>query len=291
MRYAFRVAILICCGAFLYFEVRAPRSRRSAAPAEPESSVALAETPPASADRWYTTRPSQVSTTDSPKQLQRSWNRGQFVSPRKIDISKKLDQNLIVQLRTTLNIVQEQRLREKLASFLNAYSSTAFDGYLRFREERTLPKGPDGSTAAAVAKLREQWNEVGEQNGASAISSVDFDRCRVTIARLARERIIPEEWDARAGVDSHFFKSFTAWQRASISPLVLKLRVRNDIEAAQIVRRSGELLFADFEIVQHPPGENASPLLLRFIWDEKRELWLPLNAMRLQNSRRNVFFW
>jgi hypothetical protein len=255
-------------------------------------------------------RPEWISTTDDPESLLKHWARGRFQRLAKGAILDNVRRHLDVELHAEVSEAQLDALRMKLAAFLRAYSSGSFEDYLSFRDAEALPDSDDERLRMRLAEiaqvvqragrepprdalgaLRDGWEAMLRQNGDPPIRSVNWDSCQVSLRSLAPGEVIAEEWGPRAGIYSHFFREFRASRRANISLVVPHLRIPLPISAKELAARQGRLLFADFEIRQEPPGEPASPLLLRFIWGGEDFKWLALNAMRLYNSGPSVLFW
>jgi hypothetical protein len=117
------------------------------------------------------------------------------------------------------------------------------------------------------------------------IAAVDWERSQAVIRAIRRKQMVIEEWDERAGIESHLYKQFVASRRSSVAPTVWKPLIPNHLSIAEIVKAHDELLYADVEVMQRDPDGVAFPILLRLVWDSQQCVWVPLNGMTFYTGR------
>jgi len=290
------VGVLVALGLLGWFWGRAPSStaHSSAAPAAPTADADLRLSRP---------------------QLLAKWAEGSFNRLAGSDVRALLDRFLMLDAKAPISPEQDVALRDKLGAFLLAYRGTDFDEYLRFRDRATLcdpadarlqtlrqmvrAMYPDSSLSDAedpVVLLRVLWRAyvsegIGPVERGAVLEVVNWQTARATVRRLADNQIVPSEWDEHAGPESHFYKELTASGRPSFAPGVCSVAVPNKTSVADVVKREGAVVFADFEIIGGSPPDPPHPLLLRFYWDSRDRAWLPLTAIKLWNSRWKPFIW
>jgi hypothetical protein len=249
-------------------------------------------------------RPDDVSTTADPEALLRDWARGTF---EPLDVNTAPDwsrRRLRLQLLAPLSVEQDQRLREQIAAFLVAYGRGKFEDYLAFRAAGGLAAADDPRATEGLHLIATVWDSnagpppdtplgaceamwklyVGQPPN-PRIAAVDWERSQAIVRAIRRKQMVIEEWDERAGIESHLYKQFVASRRSSVAPTVWKPLIPNHLSIAEIVKAHDELLYADVEVMQRDPDGVAFPILLRLVWDGQQRVWVPLNGMTLYAGR------
>ena len=209
----------------------------------------------------------------------------------------------------------EAALRAKLAAFLKAYSSTDFEEYLRYRDPATVcAKGhlqldwllePMRAMAAQMGKsspelpeepvefLRLTWQNACNTAGGPGpfIEAVNWRSARVTVRSLSKREIVLAEWVEHAGAECHLYKEFVASGWRDAGAVVSEKYVPNRTLAADIVSRTGKLVFADFDIVIRRAPDPSYRLVARFTWDEQARTWLPAAVLKLWSRVPKDFDW
>lgn len=104
-------------------------------------------------------------------------------------------------------------------------------------------------------------------DGGPAIERVKWTSCYVHVGFLRKDDVEPNEWDQNAGHASHFLRTLKALPVAAALGSEVRPAVPNRLSAGEIANRDGEIVFADFEIVQMAGDLPPHPLLARFILD------------------------
>lgn len=248
--------------------------------------------------------------SDSDAESFESWEGGPFTPLAGRNIRADLDRHLML-LKADLEPEAEEALRAKLAAFLRAYSGTDFTRYLDFRPPESMctladPRlqptiaawspqlGPVPTDAAGLVAsawrlyVEEGWGPV---RPGPIIDAVKWPSCRATIHRLSKREIIPGEWDETAPGEGLLAKA-AANTRASRGPyIVVRPAVPNAISVAELAKRDGAVICADFDVVCRATDSAPQRLVLRFVWDAAAHTWLPLHALVYGGDMVKPFIW
>ncbi|MBN2447022.1 MAG: hypothetical protein JXO22_09865, partial [Phycisphaerae bacterium] len=226
-------------------------------------------------------------------------------------IRADLDRHLMLDIQADMPDGAEEALREKLSTFLIAYSSTDYEKYLVFRPSSTMcaiddPRlrqqleawppqlGPVPTEAAGV--FAAPWRlYIAEGFGPIAagpvIDAVKWAHCRATIRKILQQQVIGAEWDEMAPGDGHLSKEASPDAKTEGGFVSIRLCVPNVTSVAELVKRDGVLRFADFDVVCRAADSPARRLVLRFVWDGVDRTWLALHALVYGGDPRKSFVW
>ena len=91
--------------------------------------------------------------------------------------------------------------------------------------------------------------------------------------------------------ESHLHKEALRTAASRGAHTAVRLVVPNAVGAAELAKRDGSVLFADFDVVCRAKGTQPRRLVLRFVWDGVGRTWLPLHALVYGGSVEKPFIW
>ncbi len=268
--------------------------------------------PPSAATMETTTEEIPVVSRED---LYAEWAAGRFTKLSGADIPAKLHKYLSVDDEAGLSTAVLAALEKTLAAFLIAYGSTDFEKYIAFRDPATMANPDDSRVRQRIDAVTRTWNphwgtppsdglgvthfawrmyvegEMPGLDGGPAIERVKWTSCYVHVGFLRKDDVDPNEWDQNAGHASHFLRTLKTLPVAAALASELRPAVPNRLSAVEIANRDGEIVFADFEIVQTAGDLPPHPLLVRFIHDRSARRWLPLNMVKVENKPPRLFIW
>ncbi len=240
------------------------------------------------------------------------WAAGPFTRLAGKNLRAEVDRYLMLDVRANLSRDADEALRAKLTAFLRAYAGTGFDGYLEFRPEATMcsidddrlaatlaawPKefGPVPTDAAGIVRL--PWRMYVEEGmgpikPGAVIDAVKWQSFRATIRHFSKREVIAQEWDETLPEAGHLRKENTEGQTETAKDFVtIRPAVPNAIQAVELAKRDGGLLFADIELVCRARIGVPRRLMLRLIWDGANGDWLPIHALVYGGGLDKPFIW
>lgn len=251
----------------------------------------------------------------SREDLYATWANARFRKLSPSSIAEMLRRHMSVDNGADVSDEALRSLKTTLADMLTAYATNDFDKYLAFRDPKTLVGADDPIVAKRLEALRGSWNGAwgdppadvrdllhftwrmyvqGELTGGHAdpvIDRVDWASCHTHIGYLPQGQVDPTEWDQRSDSVSHFTRSLKSGTWAAVLPAEIKPVVPNRVSAVHIAQRDGQLVYADFQIVQTTAKLPPHPLIVRFVYDPKADAWYMYNAVKIENNPPHVFVW
>ncbi len=243
------------------------------------------------------------------------WATGRFTKLSRADILGNVRKYMSVDDGYGLTVDMLASFEKAVAVFLTAYGSTDFEKYLAFRDPMMMAGADDPLVRQRIEAMTRTWNpdwgeppsdgpsatrfvwrmyiegELSGVSGGASIERVKWTSCHVHVDFLRREAVDPDEWNQSATTPSHFLHTLEALPVAAALPSEVRPFIANRLSAVAIADRDGELVYADFEIIQKAGDLPPHPLMVRFVHDRSTGRWLPHNIVKIENEPPLLLIW